>query len=172
MIDFDEIYKTKIGEFGYWQKVIFISMGYICMPAAMQVVLVSFTQATPEFECSNLETSSGAENYRNLTSAEYSRCPSESFSTTCLQKCQTYNFSKTIYKSTLTEDFNLVCDREIYGILLKMVFFLGWSIGANFAGLLADNIGRKRAIQITSLTAFILDFYGHLLFQNFLVILI
>jgi len=56
MFDFDEVYKTKIGEFGYWQKIIFASLGYIVMPGAMQVILASFTQATPKFSCTMSET--------------------------------------------------------------------------------------------------------------------
>ena len=160
MFDFDEVYKTKIGEFGYWQKIIFASLGYIVMPGAMQVILASFTQATPKFSCTMSETKKFI--------FMHPVCESEELSTKCSavwgphnnESCNTFEFNHQIYKTTITEDFNLVCDREIYGILLKMLSFFGWSVGANFAGLLADNVGRKNAIIICSLAAFVLDFTG------------
>ena len=54
--------------------------------------------------------------------------------------------------------FGLVCDKEWIGVCLKSVFYFGFSVGAFLAGLVADNLGRRKAILIGSISGFVVDF--------------
>lgn len=148
----DDIYEHKVGEFGRWQKVMFILLGYGAMPAAIQALVAAFTQATPDYKC---VTEGVASQY------QMERCPDITVHEKCgnsTNKCLDFQFSKDVYQTTVTEEFNLVCDRAFYGIFLKMIFYFGFSIGAFLAGLVADNLGRKNAILIGSITGFVVDF--------------
>ena len=39
--------------------------------------------------------------------------------------------------------FDLVCDKAIYGTVSSSLIFVGWIVGALIAGVLADKFGRK-----------------------------
>ena len=113
----DDIYEHKVGEFGRWQKVMFILLGYGAMPAAIQALVAAFTQATPDYKC---VTEGVASQY------QMERCPDITVHEKCgnsTNKCLDFQFSKDVYQTTVTEEFNLVCDRAFYGIFLKMIFY-------------------------------------------------
>ncbi|CAF5208127.1 unnamed protein product [Rotaria magnacalcarata] len=55
-----------------------------------------------------------------------------------LERCDKYVFEKTDYTKTLTEEWNIVCDRILYRTAAQMTFFFGYMVGSIFFGILAD----------------------------------
>ncbi|XP_038053477.1 organic cation transporter protein-like [Patiria miniata] len=77
-----------------------------------------------------------------------------------------WDFDRSRYKSTIIEDYNLVCDRADYAGLAQSVWFVGLLVGSFVWGLAGDFLGRRKTFLICLLlvtvssigTAFIPNF--------------
>ncbi|CAF2089270.1 unnamed protein product [Rotaria magnacalcarata] len=76
-----------------------------------------------------------------------------------LERCDKYVFEKTDYTKTLTEEWNIVCDRILYRTAAQMTFFFGYMVGSIFFGILADKYGRR---PIMSVSFILMSFSGFL----------
>ncbi|PIK37810.1 putative organic cation transporter protein-like [Apostichopus japonicus] len=69
---------------------------------------------------------------------------------------QGWNFDRSVYRSTITEDWELVCGQSSSTNILQSVTFAGRLAGCILFGYLADRIGRRYTITVsTVLTGFV-----------------
>ncbi|XP_076278344.1 organic cation transporter [Lasioglossum baleicum] len=60
-----------------------------------------------------------------------------------LQKCEGYVYNTSMYKSTTTSEWNLVCDRAWLSATGDSLFMVGVMLGSMIFGGLSDNYGRR-----------------------------
>ncbi|XP_059207133.1 organic cation/carnitine transporter 2-like [Centropristis striata] len=70
-----------------------------------------------------------------------------------------WSYSRDIYQSTVTSEFNLVCSDQWKQPFTSTVFFLGILFGSFFSGQLSDRFGRKPVIFTTMAVQFIFNFF-------------
>ncbi|XP_063045921.1 organic cation/carnitine transporter 2-like [Engraulis encrasicolus] len=159
MKDYEETI-TFLGEWGHFQRMVFIvlSLGYI--PIGFMSLAMVFLGDTPPHHCRvpSLNSSYGGLGY-NLS------IPTEELKgETILSRCRRYTeqeesgstysndtegcvdgwvFSKEMYVSTIVTEWNLVCDDAWKAPFTITVFFTAVLVGSFCAGLLADRFGRK-----------------------------
>jgi hypothetical protein len=54
------------------------------------------------------------------------------------KKCDEWVYDHEYYKSTLTEQWEMVCDKSSWRSSVQMVYFAGYLIGSIVMGVLAD----------------------------------
>lgn len=168
---FDDIL-YHLGEFGRYQKRLYI---LLCLPAIsvggfmMGLVL---TMETPKHRCKipfyHNDTYEIQSTYHkhlvNLTipksddeTLEYSQCHIYVSSGAgnlnpanfTREKCTEWVYETSEFKSTFTSEHNLVCDDALLTSHAKMIFYFGVLVGDLVFGVLADTIGRKKALYVT-----------------------
>ena len=60
--------------------------------------------------------------------------------------CDSWEYDTSVFLSTITSDFDLVCDREYLISLAQTFFFFGIVVGVFALGILSDMFGRKKVL--------------------------
>ncbi|XP_048771493.2 organic cation transporter protein-like [Ostrea edulis] len=168
---FDDILYS-LGEFGRYQKRLYL---LLCLPAIsvgcfmMGLVL---TMETPKHRCKILSypndtyevQSAYHQHLINLTiprsddeTLDYSRCymytrtgaENSKPANSTEEKCNEWVYDTSVFESTFTSKMNLVCDDALLTSHAKMIFYFGVLVGDLGFGVLADIIGRKKALYVT-----------------------
>ncbi|KAK7497346.1 hypothetical protein BaRGS_00011390, partial [Batillaria attramentaria] len=63
-------------------------------------------------------------------------------------ECGRWVFDHSLFESTISDDFDIVCDRSWYRATSNMISELGTSAGCFVTGILSDRFGRKIAFYI------------------------
>ena len=63
-----------------------------------------------------------------------------------LRKCTEWNYDSGKFVNTVTEQFDLVCDKRFYPNLAQSIFFSGVFVGVFCSGIISDRFGRKPAM--------------------------
>ncbi|RMZ97215.1 organic cation transporter -like [Brachionus plicatilis] len=163
----EEIFK-QIGEFGPYQLFVFILVGILSFEPALVAYSFSFYGATPNHRCKipNYENDTyeiQSEYHKQLIDKyipksksgsfknEYDYCNLKAFnqnsSNSTLIKCDKWVYSKKYFESTLTSDWNLVCDNAPKRSLFSTLYFSG-SYGVLLSGILSDKLGRKKTAYL------------------------
>lgn len=151
MTDFDSILKS-VGEFGLFQKKIFLLVQLASIPLFFQNLVLVFVAAQPKWSCigtpNDLCTPNG---------------------TIC---------SKAVFSSEFTSiatEWNLVCSEAYKNELVQSLFMAGNMIGSPWIGGLADQYGRKKlwmiSVVLCSFVSFVSAFvknYNHFLILRFM----
>lgn len=152
MVKFDDILE-EINEFGAYQRLRF---GLLCIAAMLPGIVTyihSFMAPKPDYICNQSEFGADV-SYTNIT---YDKCSyyldGEAY------PCSQWSFDKTYYRTTLTEDWSMVCDRSFYRQYVQMVYFSGYIVGSLVLGYLADVFGR-RPIMLSSFVIILLGGIG------------
>ncbi|KAI4492203.1 hypothetical protein M0802_009893 [Mischocyttarus mexicanus] len=175
-MDFDDLL-PYVGEFGFYQKILFILM----IPFASFVAWVYFSQIfltlvpeehwcwVPELE--NLTATErkalaipiGKEGYSKCTmyDTNYTEILSNgikvSNSTWSIKKCQhgwEFNYTEIPY-STIATEYEWVCDKSALPSTVQSIFFVGAIFGGLIFGWIADRYGRVPALVGANLTGFL-----------------
>ncbi|KAI4496537.1 hypothetical protein M0804_000347 [Polistes exclamans] len=175
-MDFDDLL-PYVGEFGLYQKILFILM----IPFASFVAWVYFSQIfltlvpeehwcwVPELE--NLTASErialaipvGKEGYSKCTmyDANYTEILSNGINisdpTWSIKKCQhgwEFNYTEIPY-STIATEFEWVCDNSALPSTAQSIFFVGAIFGGLIFGWIADKYGRVPALVGANITGFL-----------------
>ena len=123
----------QIGEFGWYQRKIFVLISLAAVPCYYQMLLLVFVAATPKWTCPE-------ESKANLIP-----CKSMTTDNCCTPRgviCDGASFT-TNFTSIATE-WNLVCGEAYKNELAQSIFMAGTLIGAPLMGALADKHGRRK----------------------------
>ncbi|XP_070532068.1 organic cation transporter protein-like [Ptychodera flava] len=198
MLQFDDVLKQILGEFGKYQKLMYTLVGLISIPFACHSIGAVFLVASTNSWCKVPDaaevsaqicltnfTGNCAEMVKNLTiPSEYTDvgCGTELTFNHCYRYNVTYqeilysiekrttsytNYTKikcdhgweydtSQYKSTVPQQFDLVCDREYLNALATSFFMVGMLIGSITFGCILDKLGRKKGflIAVAGMTIF------------------
>ena len=58
-------------------------------------------------------------------------------------------FDRSVVSSSVTEDYNLVCDQQIIRTIFNSLYLLGMLFGSFFFGMLSDQFGRLKALILS-----------------------
>ncbi|KAJ8027259.1 Solute carrier family 22 member 13 [Holothuria leucospilota] len=68
-----------------------------------------------------------------------------------------WNFDRSVYQSTISEDWELICEKSVVRNLLQSIYFAGFVAGCLIFGTLADRIGRYYTFIISIVASGILE---------------
>ncbi|XP_004931685.2 beta-alanine transporter [Bombyx mori] len=91
----------------------------------------------------NLNYSEIVKSYQNLVDAAANKAPADIIPCT-----QGWIYDKSIYKSTIVTEWNLVCNKDFYSTLGLVLLAAGGIIGNYIFGYLQDSLGRKPSFFI------------------------
>ncbi|XP_047474618.1 solute carrier family 22 member 6-like isoform X2 [Penaeus chinensis] len=80
------------------------------------------------------------------------RCVPSSVRATELRTCPFIEYDTSLFTSTVTSDFDLVCERAWLRPLYVTLYMIGGLLGSLAGGYVGDRWGRRRAVQLASLT--------------------
>lgn len=153
---------SEINDFGLYQKLRYL---LICIAALLPPIVTyihSFTAANVKHRCKNpFDQNDSFETFlTNLTLAKFNlsalnKCEFILIDGTA-KKCDEWVYDHEYYKSTLTEQWEMVCDKSSWRSSVQMVYFAGYLIGSIVMGVLADIFGRRPIM----LSAFIMLIAG------------
>lgn len=91
---------------------------------------------------------------QNITSAdkENGKRVGDDFAVGIIE-CSGFDFDRSTFESTLSTEWNIICDDAYQLSFSQSVYFGGMMIGVFVAGILSDKFGRKRVL-ITSVLGF------------------
>ncbi|XP_077977305.1 organic cation transporter protein-like [Glandiceps talaboti] len=199
MLQFDDVLRYLVGEFGPYQKLMVALILTVGIPSALQVISPVFLNAKTDHWCTipNVEeiskqvclsnfTGSCSELVKNLT------LPRETTNVGCgmvstFSQCYRYNitqdfisyyvngnmnayvnstnkigcdhgweYDRSQYKSTVMQEFDLVCDERFYlNAVATTIFMAGYFVGSLLFGYVVDRFGRMFGLMV-SLTGLII----------------
>ncbi|CAF0795542.1 unnamed protein product [Brachionus calyciflorus] len=153
-IKFDDLL-YQINDFGKFQKIryILICLAGILPPIATYIH--SFLAALPEFTCNNVSIDKTNSNITNLIK---SNCVYH-VGNGSYTSCDSWSYDKKYFDSTLTEEWNMVCDRSFLRSKVQSIYFCGYLVGSLMLGNLADKFGR-RPVMLFSFFLILIGFIG------------
>jgi len=166
--EYDEILET-VGEFGRWQKLLFLLMCIPSAASAMAVFMYSFIAFTPDHRCAidscndhlyqssfiNWTTPHKDGKWSSCSVYQYDTdsktCPPESLNAGKKMSCPNgWVYNNSLFPSTATEEMDMVCQSEWQNSFSQSMYMLGMLLGSFIFGLLADKYGRKPALMLGS----------------------
>ena len=122
----------QVGEFGRYQRKLFILISLSALPCNYQMLVLVFTTATPKWTCleENMADLKHCKSLENCCALDGTICDKASFTT---------NFT------SIATEWNLLCGQTYKNELTQSIFMAGTLIGAPLIGGLADKHGRRRS---------------------------
>ena len=158
IVDFDSALQ-HIGEFGRYQKKIYLLVNLISVPFSATMLIIVFVGAVPEWKCPS-------------PSAPLSHCNS-SHPGCCDKHGSLCNGGEYTSKFTsIATEWNLVCDSRYKTELTQSIFVAGHMFGGLIFGVLADKYGRRRPWLFAYLAGAILALVSSVVsdYEEFLVL--
>ncbi|XP_053401994.1 organic cation transporter protein-like [Mercenaria mercenaria] len=188
-MQFDLIYK-EIGEYGRYQRWVVWVASSTSAYAGLLILTSFFVLAIPEHRCAvpGWENDTYAIQDDNHLAAinrtiplapstedyKYDQCHYIKITdddTETLEKCNRWVYDKSIFKTSLGADLNMVCDKKILKSNAQMVNFAGIFAGSFLTGIFSDKFGRKMTM-CTSLTLILFCSLGMAWSPNYAVFVI
>ncbi|CAL4067083.1 unnamed protein product, partial [Meganyctiphanes norvegica] len=138
---------TGVG-FGPWQFLSMLAVFCIQGSYSSQHVATVFTNMPLNFRClpSYNKESSNSTDYDNNCHHNYNTNSSHKNS---MEVCRTFEYNTTVFHSTFTSEFNLVCEKAWLSNLYKTMGFTGVIVGCAFTGL-GDKWGRVTILRVVT----------------------
>lgn len=114
-----------MGELGWWQFFVCALVSPLKIPVAWHQLGIIFLATKTDFTCADSSLDK------------------------CDANCYEHLFNTSVFKNTLQQEFDLVCDRQSLTSLSQMMFMFGILVGCIAFGALSDNIGRRIPLVIT-----------------------
>ncbi|KAL4222696.1 hypothetical protein ACF0H5_018737 [Mactra antiquata] len=165
---FDLLYE-EIGEFGIYAKYVVLIGSLSSTYAGLLFINTVFTLAIPKHRCAlpgwNNDTYAVQDIHhfdainRTIPHAaksldyEYDKCHYKEWKDgeVILRECNSWVYDRSIFKSSLAADMNMVCDRVILKSNAQMIFFSGFLAGSLLTGMFSDRFGRKTTTCLSSI---------------------
>lgn len=158
-----------IGGWGPYQWNIFIFDLTIQMSSMANILSMSFMAPKVDFYCSdyssNLDhyskplphyhSSNGNNNSHNKLTGLGSCFYTGIFNNETSKPCTSYQIDTSIFGTTLTSEYSLICDRNYLPSTSNALFVLGYLIASFWAGWAADRYGRKPVLWISTIAELI-----------------
>ena len=142
--------------FGLYQKVQFLLVGLLAVLPAMTAFNYVFIAATPDHRCQlnitnftdtfEIQTSEHAKYLREYipSTAKHRKCYmyEKTFQGKNLIKCSKWVFNQTFYNTTISTEWNLVCDNLHLKAITQNAYIMGTS-GSFITGIMSDKLGRR-----------------------------
>ncbi|XP_023226067.1 solute carrier family 22 member 5-like isoform X1 [Centruroides sculpturatus] len=157
-----------IGYWGKWQLLYFAILLFLSFPAGWFNFSRIFMAPNIDYWCAkpaefvNMTT----EEWKNFSipleliesKQVYSKCEMYSLSSGKNRtriSCTSWEYDHSFYTSTITEKWDLVCDRAWIASFAQLMYFVGFLISVFIGGQLSDKFGRKPMFYLTSAWTFI-----------------
>ena len=144
--DLEDVLAESVGQWGWFQTWIGAIFFFCQATMAPGVYGALFTDFTPEHYCVN-----SSEEEFNMTVWD----SLETQERRCGEGCHGWAFDQSVFKSTASSDFNIVCDQAVLKALSNTFRMSGLLVGSFFFGWLSDKFGRVVSITASGLTLFI-----------------
>ncbi|KAH1012958.1 organic cation transporter protein [Dendroctonus ponderosae] len=175
--DNDRIQET-IGDFGKWQLKISILMSLIKFPIAWFQMSIVFLAPPTNFWCKKPDI------YENRTDEEWQSLikPAAKYimqtginrgycfmknltadynnNTQELIECSSFSYNRSVFVSTITSEWDLVCSRQKLMDMSQVTLMIGVLLGNIFCGILADKHGRKNILMVCLLLQSVLGIFA------------
>jgi len=138
---------TDIG-FGPWQILPIVAVFCIQGSYSSQHLATVFTNMPLNFRCLSSYTKDTMNSSDYDSTCRYSY-DTNSSTNTAVESCEIFEYDTTMFHSTFTSEFNLVCEKAWLSNLYKTLGFTGVIVGTVFAGL-GDRWGRVKIIRVVS----------------------
>lgn len=188
-MQFDLIYK-EIGEYGRFQRWVVWVASSTSVYAGLLILTSFFVLAIPEHRCAipgwdndtyaiQDDTHLAAIN-RTIPLApsteiyKYDQChylKLDDDGTEHREQCERWVYDKSIFKTSLGAELNMVCDQKILKSNAQMVNFAGIFAGSLLSGIFSDKFGRKTTM-CASLTLILFCSFGMAWSSNYIVFMI
>ena len=150
---------NEAGSFGLYQKIQFFLVGFLAVLPSMTAFSYVFVAATPDHRCqlplSNFTDtfhiqSIQHQNYINQyipKSAKYRKCYIHDVNSNDrhIIPCSKWVYDDTLYNTTISTEWNLVCDRHHLKGITQNAYIIGTS-GSILTGIMSDKLGRRTAM--------------------------
>uniref|UniRef100_A0A2H1VUC5 SFRICE_002150 n=1 Tax=Spodoptera frugiperda TaxID=7108 RepID=A0A2H1VUC5_SPOFR len=189
----EDVTSSIIGDFGRWQLKISILMALLKLPIAWYQLNIIFMAPPQRFWCSKPLPFSkySDEEWRRLSVPHVEEHPCLIFDPDLLAidpfmdktliplvPCKKFVFDKSVFKRTITSDWNLVCTKHWLTHMCQCVMMWGIVLGGIIFGIWADKYGRQLPLMIgiliqgvSSVIASILPWYSIFLINWFILAL-
>ncbi|XP_076058982.1 organic cation transporter protein-like isoform X2 [Oratosquilla oratoria] len=141
---FDDLL-VRIGT-GRWNLYYFFCMGFWYMILPMHILAGSFFSPNLDFEC---EETSPDPLPDDVTSPE---CNLYNATANTIVPCTSWTYNNTVFHTTVTSDFDLVCDRAYLRATFQSIYMFGNFFGAFFNGIASDKYGRRKLLFVGTAT--------------------
>lgn len=176
---------AAIGEFGSWQRNKIFLLGLFLSFGAWPILSMTFMNADMNYWCSKpTNISLTKEMWRNISAEAENQCSigtvawdegSPRYDNNSMSNCSSWEYDKSVFTSTITSDWDLVCEKESLVEWGQSLYFIGMISGVFLFGQLADMFGRKTiliplllAIALSgTITAFLPTFTGFIIGRFF-----
>lgn len=166
-----------IGAYGPFQRIVFLFAITISMFGAYHNLIITAVAPKIDHWCAR------PPGYENLTNDEwkklaiptetrqgqerYSQCQMRDLDTNATVSCGSWEYDHTNYKSTIVDEWDLVCSRSWLVSLSQSVYMAGYMTSMIIFGQLSDRIGRRTVICI-ALSILLTAGFSTLLSQSFI----
>uniref|UniRef100_A0A023GLG6 Putative synaptic vesicle transporter svop n=1 Tax=Amblyomma triste TaxID=251400 RepID=A0A023GLG6_AMBTT len=167
---------TIIGAYGPFQRVVFLFAITISMFGAYHNLIITAVAPKIDHWCAR------PPDYDNMTDEEwkelaipkenilgeerYSQCRMYNISTNATVSCNSWEYDHSHYRSTIVDEWDLVCSRSWLVSLSQSVYMAGYMTSMIIFGQLSDRVGRRMVICI-ALTILLTAGFSTLLSQSF-----
>ncbi|XP_054158733.1 organic cation transporter protein-like [Oppia nitens] len=130
-----------VGDWGLWQLNIVMFSISISLFSALNNLSVSFYAPNIKYWCTDNDTTTTTTSASNQTfkSTDYY----------CLNGCHNWTFDKSVFKSTIIDEWDLTCDKHGLASLSQSLYMVGYVLGALIFGCLSDRFGRQPILWLT-----------------------
>ncbi|XP_023954336.2 organic cation transporter protein-like [Bicyclus anynana] len=159
----DDLIFKIVGDFGKWQLGLSIYMALLKLPLAWYQLNIIFMAPPQDFWCAKPQSfrTYTDQEWRDVCAPKMEEHPCLIFDPELLRlepavnkmfiplvPCPKFVYDTSVFRRTITSDWNLVCSKHWYIHLTQCIMMWGVLLGGIIFGILADKYGRKTPLMI------------------------